>query len=112
MANYDIVGSWDKLDLESKARVINSAPDEELEKWASDGDCNQRIVCISALSKRRNPSDQAARAARLQQNPFDPRNEVSEDAQYIAGRIVKHLWIIIVLLPLVLGVLFVILKNA
>jgi len=51
---------------------------------------------------------------------FDPRTEVSADAIHIAqsarqaaakasGRIVKHLWIIFVLLPVVLGILFAIL---
>jgi hypothetical protein len=35
----------------------------------------------------------------LQDNPFDPRTEVSADAIHIASRIVKHLWIIFVLLP-------------
>jgi hypothetical protein len=33
---------------------------------------------------------------------FDPRSEVSADARYI----VKHLWIIFVLLPVVLVILF------
>lgn len=37
---------------------------------------------------------------------FDLRSEVSEDARYISGRIVTHLWIIFVLLPVMLGVLF------
>ncbi len=44
--------------------------------------------------------------------PFDPRSEVSADAEHIAGRIIKHLWIIFVLLPVVLGILFVILKSS
>ena len=53
--------------------------------------------------------------------PFDTRTEISADACHIAKcaredsreaaeRIVKHLWIIFVLLPIVLGVLFAILK--
>ena len=37
---------------------------------------------------------------------FDLRSEVSADARYI----VKHLWIIFVLLPVVLGFVFFILK--
>jgi hypothetical protein len=52
--------------------------------------------------------------------PFDRRTEVSADAYHIvkraredsreaAGRIIKHLWIIFVLLPVVLGILFAIL---
>ncbi len=44
--------------------------------------------------------------AELQDNPFDPRTEVSADAR----RVIKHLWIIFVAFPLVLGILFVILK--
>ena len=43
-------------------------------------------------------------------NPFDPRSEVSADAKHIAGRIVKHLWIIFVLLPVVLALLYSLLK--
>jgi hypothetical protein len=34
------------------------------------------------------------------------RNEVSADARYIASKIVSHMWIIFVLLPIVLGILF------
>jgi hypothetical protein len=41
-------------------------------------------------------------------NPFDARSEVSADARHI----VKHLWIIFVLLPVVLGILLVLLKLA
>jgi len=39
--------------------------------------------------------------------PFDPRNEISADARYMADRIVSNLWIIGVGLPLVAGLLFV-----
>jgi hypothetical protein len=37
--------------------------------------------------------------------------DISADARYISGRIVKHLWIIFVALPFVLAVLFVILRS-
>jgi hypothetical protein len=51
----------------------------------------------------------------------DARTQISADAQYIAesarkdaqqasGRIVTHMWIIFVLLPIVLAILFAILK--
>lgn len=47
-------------------------------------------------------------------NPFDPRHEVSADAEHIAkavgGRIVMHMWIIFVALSFVLGLLYAILK--
>jgi|SRR5208282_97920 len=53
----------------------------------------------------------------LKSNPVNPRTEISADAEYIAkttlaasGRIVKHLWIIFVLLPVVLGILIAIAK--
>jgi hypothetical protein len=53
--------------------------------------------------------------------PFEPRTEVSADAHHIAqwagrdadrnaGRIIKHLWIIFVLLPVVLAILYSLLK--
>ena len=45
--------------------------------------------------------------------PFDPRTDVSADAKLIAAgadRIVNHMWIIAVLLPIALGVLFGILR--
>jgi hypothetical protein len=37
---------------------------------------------------------------------FDHRTEISADARYIAGKIVKHMWVILVLLPFVLAVLY------
>jgi hypothetical protein len=47
------------------------------------------------------------RRQELQDNPFDPRTEVSADAIHIASRIVKHLWIIFVLLPFVAALLLI-----
>jgi|CZKX01.1.fsa_nt_gi hypothetical protein len=45
------------------------------------------------------------RRQELQDNPFDPRTEISADARHIASRIVTHLWILFVLLPVILAVL-------
>jgi hypothetical protein len=42
--------------------------------------------------------------------PFDSRHEVSADARHIAGRIIKHLWIICVGVPVVAGLLFLVLN--
>ena len=53
---------------------------------------------------------QASDEAREQGLPFDPRKEVSADAKHITGRIVTHLWIIFVLLPMVLAILYFLLK--
>jgi hypothetical protein len=88
-------------------------PDEQLDIWAHDPNCIEMEACAGALAKRRKrEAERQARALaeiqqlverrkRLEENPFDPRTEVSEDARYISGRIVKHLWILFVLLPLV-----------
>jgi len=40
--------------------------------------------------------------------PFDPRTEISADAKHIASKIVTHLWIIFVLLPVGLALLYLI----
>jgi hypothetical protein len=55
------------------------------------------------------------RAAEIAGEPIpvlteDVRPQISADAQFIAGKIVKHMWIIFVLLPAVLVVLFLLLK--
>jgi hypothetical protein len=39
------------------------------------------------------------------ENPFNPRTEVSADAKHIASRIITHLWVLFVLLPLFVGLL-------
>lgn len=100
MANYDIAEHWDNLSSGKKTRVINLASREQLEKWASDPDCNQQLLCADALKNV------------PQIPPFDPHTEVSADARHIAGRIVQHLWIIFVVLPFVLAILYEILKSA
>ncbi len=92
---------------------------QELQKWADDPNCIEREQCaqilrgkIEAEEARRLDLQQrlAGKRAELQDNPFDPRTEISADAQHVAGRIVTHLWIIFVLLPIVLGILWSILK--
>jgi predicted ATP-dependent serine protease len=46
-----------------------------------------------------------------QDTPFDSRTEVSADARHIAGRIVKHMWIIAVLLPVIIGLAWALLRS-
>ncbi len=109
---------------------VYSDPDEVLEKAANDPNCKNQQECLETLATRKRirverEERDAARAvqetirretvrAELQDNPFDPRNEISADAQHIAtvvsGRIVTHLWIIFVALPFMLGLLYAILK--
>jgi hypothetical protein len=88
----------------------DTASDQELEKWAADPDCLESETCAKALAERiakrqRTAAElkvsRAAKREELQDNPFDPRTEVSADAKHIAGRIVKHLWILFVLLPII-----------
>jgi hypothetical protein len=110
--------------------ALDNASDEQLEKWGSDPNCIEREKCAAYLVKRRakRAADEAERqkviAARqeerravlsakrqeLEDNPFDPRTEVSADAKHIASKVVTHLWILFVALPLMLAILFSILK--
>lgn len=98
---------------------ILNAPIERLQKWAEDPNCIERERCAQILREKAAGEEQrrveiqerlAAKRAQLEENPFDPRTEISADAQHIAGRIVRHLWMIFVLLPIVLGILYAILK--
>jgi len=97
--------------------TLDGASDEQLERWGIDPDCIEKDICAAYLAERiakreRNAAAQsitrAAKRKELQDNPFDPRTEVSADAKHIAGRIVKHLWILFVLLPFIIGVLLVV----
>lgn len=108
MSSYDIVGNWNNLDDDSKARILTYTPEEDLVKYASVPNCNQRFACEAVLKKKYNT--QGAKAERLAANPFDARNEVSADGRYIAGQIVKNMWIIFVLLPIALALVYLALK--
>jgi hypothetical protein len=86
---------------------IRDASDKTLEHWATDPNCSNRGECAQAIQARigSRESTASAKVEMLLQNPFDPRSDVSADAKYIAGRIVKHLWILFVLLPIVAAIL-------
>ena len=98
--------------LSSSTRaVIEDATEFQLEQWANDPNCYQQAFCAGELQRRGAKqvprSDQVdERREQLQERPFDPRTEISADASHIASRIVTHLWIIFVLLPFVIGVLY------
>ena len=87
---------------------ISEAPDADLEKWANDPNCIERDQCARVIEQRANR--RATKRAAMQENPFDPRTEISADARHIADRIVTTMWIILVLLPVVLGILYELLK--
>jgi hypothetical protein len=107
---------------------IRQASRQELERWANDPNCFEMALCLNELTdrltKREKPvavgqSYNEKLAAKWERqrgeaNPFDPRAEISADAKYIAehiaSRIVKHLWIIFVLLPFVAALLWFIVK--
>lgn len=88
----------------SSSWYLANAPDRDLEKWGTDPNCFEMEACANALAERRAKRDDTAEpriaGRQLQDSPFDPRKEVSADGKYIAGRIVTHLWILFVLLPI------------
>jgi len=107
----ETTGEWPAKGSEAVTR----ASDEQLQKWASDPDCIEQEQSAAHLKWRlaeraKRKEEMAAKRQELQDNPFDPRTEVSADAKHIARRVVTHLWILFVALPLVLALLFQILK--
>jgi hypothetical protein len=96
---------------------IRQSSRQELERWANDSKCFEMELCAMELAERQKPKQrpprQAVEGPRLteqrQDTSFNPRTEVSADAVYIASRIVKHLWIILVLLPFLTVLLLLIL---
>jgi hypothetical protein len=101
------------------AKCSRYSPDSELEKFASDPNCFEQESCAKLLAERlaRKQADERARIERkkeIEENPFDFRDEVSADSKLVsadARYIVKHLWIIFVLLPFVLGLVFAIVTG-
>jgi hypothetical protein len=106
-------------------RWLAGASIEELEKWASDPNCDESEICAGLLTERqderetprvkRETSKEAEsqrlseRRTELENIPFDPRTEVSADAKHIAGRIITHLWILFILVPVIIAVLLAVL---
>jgi hypothetical protein len=87
---------------------IRQASRQELEKWANDPRCFEKGLCVQEIAARgadRERRETERPPTRLkdpeERRPFDPRTDISADAKHIASRIVKHLWIIFVLLPFV-----------
>ncbi len=84
---------------------------EELRAAAIDSNCLNAKECSAELGRRseesffRTRSREMARAELLE-NPFNPRTEVSADARHTAGRIITHMWIIFIVLPFILAILF------
>lgn len=92
---------------------------EKLEQWAADPNCIEQEACTAFLAKRKShqaaelAEEEARRTAKrkeLEENPFDPRSEVSADAKHIANKIIVHLWILFVALPLMLALLYSLLR--
>jgi hypothetical protein len=112
-SKYDIPKGW----TDTYENAIDYAESASLEQWAADPNCVQNELCATEIEKRRKKKEAIAetekaideaessrlakRREKLESYPFDPRTEVSADAKHIAGRIVKHLWILFVLLPAV-----------
>jgi hypothetical protein len=106
-------------------RWLAGASVEELEKWASDPNCDEAEICAGLLTERQDEREtlkakretvRAAESQRLSERkmeletiPFDPRTEVSADAKHIASRIITHLWILFILVPIIIAVLLAVL---
>lgn len=85
---------------------------EELAQYAVDPDCSNAKDARIELETRIGqdvPRRERVKAD-LEANPFDPRNEVSADARYIAKRVVKHLWIIFLVVPTILSIILLALR--
>jgi hypothetical protein len=103
-------------------KKLQDAFNDQLDRWAR-ADPNP--------SNRQAAQDEITRRARIAQEeragrpyvpvkvedagppvPFDPRTEVSADAKHIASRIVTHLWIIFIALPIAAWILYEIASTA
>jgi hypothetical protein len=84
---------------------LGNASDVVLDEWANDPNTANPQECRNVLKEKleRLPKKRQA----LQEDPFDPRTEVSADARKIVGT----LWIIFVLLPFVIGLLYLFLSS-
>src|ERR1022692_854567 len=101
-------------------RLLAGASVEELEKWAADPNCDEAEICAGLLTERQDEREtlrtkretaRAAESQRLSERrkelaaiPFDPRTEVSADAKHIASRIITHLWILFILVPIIIEI--------
>ena len=85
---------------------------EQLQTWANDPNCREAEQVGKFLAQRleKEQAELQARRKAIEENPFNAYSDVSADAKYIAGKVVKHLWIIFVLLPIVLAILYSLLK--
>jgi len=90
---------------------LRDTPIEQLRKWAADPNCIERekVAVFLIQEEEREQRSRELRSERLlkrcrdqEANPCDRRTEVSADARHI----VKNIWIIFVILPICLYVLF------
>src|SRR5581483_7755177 len=100
---------------------IRTAFNDELERLQYSPNPEDRRRASEELERRRTPEPRQSPdiqppsgvvplAEPALSQGFDPRKEVSADARYIARRIVTHLWIIFVLLPFILRLLWQVLR--
>jgi hypothetical protein len=86
--------------------VAQATNEELLAAKKDEGLSGPQYHVVEAEIQRRLEEHRKAEAARIAALPFNAKTDVSADARHI----VKHLWIIFVLLPFALAVLFMILK--
>lgn len=89
------------------------ASDESLATWAADDNCLDKKAILKVIDERREKAEKdeealALRKIALEARPFDPRTELSADGK----RIVKHLWIIFVVIPTIVTLLYFAIRAA
>jgi len=91
---------------------VREAFNSQLERWAiTDPNPYNKMAAADELERRKQAGrDERAMKVGVADTteskgqdraalPFDPRIEISADAKHIASRIVTHMWILFVLLP-------------
>jgi hypothetical protein len=93
-------------------REIRDAFNEKLEHIAAKdpNPYNQRAATDELQRRRTSKSPAAPGFQEIESKPFDPRTEISADAKHIAGRIVGHMWAI-VLIPAALWLIAQMVQN-
>jgi hypothetical protein len=110
-SKYNVTGRG--TEYESAAILEQWATNEQLEQWAADPNCIEQELCANLMAKRIQKTSgltETSSPATTQVSPFDSRTEISADARHIADKIVMHLWILFVALPIALAILYSILK--
>ena len=76
------------------SEAVTSGSDEQVQKWASDPDCIEQEQAAAHMQWRlaeraKRKQELASKRQELQDNPFDPRTEVSADANILPEKLLR-----------------------